>query len=288
MASEDRVLTAPGLIVVVDGVTTVADGAEALGGTYADVLATELIASASDLEIDLRTALAQAIDRTTKALDLAPPTVPGRSPQATVTVGRVRGALFEAAAIGDSPVAAIGVDGSVRIVTDDRLAVLVGDRPARLEQWERLRSGVGQIGDQRHGELMREIMRGLSEAVNVPAGYWIAGADPQAGLQAVVASWPLEEITDVLIATDGTSVAVDKYKILTWPQIADLCRTQGPEAVLDLVDEADASDPFGHRWPRAKPGDDKTLVHLLVAPRRNPAGLPHHGRAPAPDSRHQP
>ncbi|WP_195911395.1 PP2C family serine/threonine-protein phosphatase [Streptomyces kaniharaensis] len=266
VASEDRVRTAPGLIVVVDGVTTVADGAEALGGTYADALGEEVIALAGDPDTDLRTALAEAIGRTAKALNLALPTVPGSSAQATVTVARVRGTSFEAAAIGDSPVAAISHDSSVRVLTDDRLAALVGNRPARLEQWERLRSGVGRIGDQRHRELMQEIMRGLSDAVNVPGGYWIAGADPQAGLNAVVASWPLEELSDILIATDGTSVAVDKYGLLTWPQIADLCRTEGPDAVLDLVDEADASDPFGHRWPRAKPGDDKTLVHVLVAP----------------------
>ncbi|WP_030230326.1 PP2C family serine/threonine-protein phosphatase [Streptomyces sp. NRRL S-350] len=266
VASEDRVRTAPGLIVVVDGVTTVAVGAEALGGTYADILAEEVLALAGDPDTDLRTALAEAIGRTAKALDLVPPTVPGSSAQATVTVGRVRGSRFEAAAIGDSPVAAVGFDGSVRVLTDDRLAALVGNRPPRLEQWERLRSGAGRIGDRRHRELMREIMHGLSDAVNVPGGYWIAGAEPQAGLNAVVADWPLEDLSDILIATDGTSVAVDKYQILTWPQIADLCRTEGPDAVLDLVEEADSSDPIGHRWPRAKPGDDKTLVHLLVAP----------------------
>ncbi|MGF1425868.1 hypothetical protein [Kitasatospora sp. LaBMicrA B282] len=141
---------------------------------------------------------------------------------------------------------------------------MVGNRPARLEQWERLRSGAGRIGDQRHRELMQEIMRGLADAVNVPGGYWIAGSDPRAGQHAVVGDWPLDELADILIATDGVSVAVDKYEVLTWTQIAGLCRTEGPEAVLNLVEEADASDPFGRRWPWAKPSDDKALVHLQV------------------------
>ncbi|MFD8316222.1 PP2C family serine/threonine-protein phosphatase [Kitasatospora purpeofusca] len=264
VACEDRVRTAPGLVAVVDGVTTVADGAEVLGGTYADVLGGEILTLAADPHTDLRTALASGISRTAKALGLAPRTVPGSSAQATVTVGRVRGTRFEVAAIGDSPVAAIGIDGSVRVHTDNRLAALVGNRPARLEQWERLRSGAGRIGDQRHRELMQEIMRGLADAVNTPGGYWIAGADPRAGQYAVVADWPLDELTDILIATDGVSVAVDKYQVLTWTQIAGLCRSEGPEAVLNLVDEADASDPFGHRWPRAKAGDDKGLVHLQL------------------------
>ncbi|SEM77151.1 PP2C family serine/threonine-protein phosphatase [Streptacidiphilus jiangxiensis] len=264
VACEDRVRTGPGLVVVVDGVTTVADGADVLGGTYADVLAGEVLALASDPRTDLRTALADGISRTTQALQLPPQTVPGSSAQATVTVGRVRGTRFEAAAIGDSPVAAIGIDGSVRVLTDNRLATLVRDRPARLEQWERLRSGAGRIGDQRHRELMQEIMRGLADAVNTPGGYWIAGADPRAGQHAVIADWPLDELADILVVTDGISVAVDKYQVLTWPQIARLCRTEGPEAVLTLVEEADASDPFGQRWPRAKPGDDKGLGHLQL------------------------
>ncbi|MDH6128840.1 hypothetical protein [Kitasatospora sp. GP82] len=62
VASEDRARTAPGLIVVVDG-------AETLGGTYAGILGEEVLTLAGDPGTDLRTALAEAIGRTAKALD---------------------------------------------------------------------------------------------------------------------------------------------------------------------------------------------------------------------------
>lgn len=264
VATEDRfrVLRRKGLIIVLDGVTTVALGADALGGTYADVLADAIADLAADLTTDLRTAPAAAIARTAVELGLGTETVPGRSPQATVAVCRFNGDLAEAAVIGDSPVIAIGTDGIACVLADNRLGVLVKDWPDRVEQWGRLGSGEGKIGDERHKELMRAIMRDLRDEVNRPGGYWIAGADPRAGHEAIVETWRLADLKTLVIATDGTSAGVDRYGLMTWPDVDALCRAEGPAASLELVEKAEAGDPLGHQWPRAKPSDDKVLIHV--------------------------
>ncbi|MFD7983023.1 protein phosphatase 2C domain-containing protein [Kitasatospora indigofera] len=261
-ALEDRIHVGKDVVVVLDGVTTVAEDAAVLGGTYAERLGKEIAVMAAAPGCDLRAVLAEAIARTARALKLGPRTVPGRSPQTTVAVGRWQEGRFEAAVIGDSPVVVIRSDGAVSVLTDDRVAALAARLPERQEQHGRLVTGAGRIGDDRHRELTRAIMRQMGGLVNRSGGYWIAGADPRAGREAFVRSWPLEEVTDILIATDGASAVVDKYGLLTWQEVATHSRVHGPDAVLDLVCAADDSDPHGHRWPRSKPSDDKTLAHL--------------------------
>lgn len=67
------------------------------------------------------------------------------------------------------------------------------------------------------------------------------------------------------VVVDGVTTVADGAEALGGTYIARSCRTEGPEAVLNLVEDADASDPSGHRRPRAEPGDDKALVHLRPA-----------------------
>lgn len=63
--------------------------------------------------------------------------------------------------------------------------------------------------------------------------------------------------------TDGRAAAVDRYHLYPgWPPLLDDVHTRGADHLLDRIREAEASDPNGQRWPRAKPADDATVVYL--------------------------
>ncbi|MCG6496875.1 protein phosphatase 2C domain-containing protein [Kitasatospora sp. A2-31] len=151
--SEDRILATPSgdAFVVLDGVSTLSDD-RPRGGWYADTLGkliVDRLAAGSGTE--LTDVLHDAISVITRTYALAP----GASPAATVSVVRLGDTTVEAAVLGDSPVVVIGRDGTVRTLTDTRLAELVESRPQAAEYRRRLAAGSGF--DTRHHQLLVEL-----------------------------------------------------------------------------------------------------------------------------------
>ncbi|GAA3006497.1 hypothetical protein GCM10010519_42600 [Streptomyces lactacystinicus] len=261
--SEDRVFTTADALIVLDGVSTVTDE-HPRGAWYADTLGAaiaELLTREADT--DLRRILASSIRVVADAHGL----VPGSSPASTVAVVRRRADRIEAAVMGDSPVVAIGRDGTVHAVRDDRLARLVDARPEAREYRDLLRAGRG-FGD-RHRLILQELRDFQGKVVNRPDGYWIAEAVPEAGLHAITASWPADDLAEVVVATDGITAGVEEYELYSWQELARTCRQAGPQAVADALARAEREDPDGQLWPRYKVSDDKALAFW---PLREPEG----------------
>ncbi|MEU3572977.1 PP2C family serine/threonine-protein phosphatase [Kitasatospora sp. NPDC036755] len=261
--SEDRVFTTADALIVLDGVSTVTDETPR-GAWYSDTLGAaiaELLTREADT--DLRQVLASAIRAVADAHGL----VAGSSPASTVAVARRRADRIEAAVLGDSPVVAIGRDGTVHAVRDDRLTRLVDARPEAREYRDRLRAGHG-FGD-RHRLILQELRDFQGKVVNRPDGYWIAEAVPEAGLHAITASWPSDDLAEVVIATDGITAGVEEYELYSWQELARACRQDGPLAVADAIARAEREDPDGQLWPRYKVSDDKALAFW---PLREPDG----------------
>ncbi|MBP2335915.1 protein phosphatase 2C domain-containing protein [Saccharothrix coeruleofusca] len=248
--TEDHVVVLDNAVAVLDGATNLTPGLPS-GGWYAGVLAHrlgELLRAAP--EADLADLLAEAIRAVVEAEGL----VPGRSPSSTVAVARWTPDRVDALVLADSPIAAFGPRG-YQVLVDEHLSRLPRS-PHTFR--ERLRTGGGY--DQAHLEALREGMTRTATYRNTPDGFWVAEADPEAARHASRASWPREEVGALLLATDGVSCGVTDYGLLTWPEALDLARSRGPRAVLDVVREAEATDPGGVRWPRAKRHDDQALV----------------------------
>ncbi|MFJ4090999.1 protein phosphatase 2C domain-containing protein [Kitasatospora sp. NPDC089913] len=260
--SEDRVFVTPAgdAVVVLDGVSTLSDE-RPRGGWYADTLGALLV---DGLTAAPRAELTEVLHDALAAVTHAYGLVPGASPAATVSIVRLRGRVVEAAVLGDSPVAVVGRDGTARVFTDPRLATLVESRPQAAEYRRRLAGGSGF--DERHRELLRELRDAQMGWINRPGGYWVAEAVPEAGRRALTASWPLDEVAQVLAATDGVSAAVDDYRLHSWEELAAACRADHPQAVVDGVHRAEERDPDGRTWPRNKPHDDKALAEIAVHP----------------------
>ncbi|WP_055530188.1 protein phosphatase 2C domain-containing protein [Streptomyces graminilatus] len=262
--SEDRIVQPPGAVIVLDGVSTVSDD-EPRGAWYAQLLGDGLASLlAADPEADLRHVLEQAIAAIVREHGL----VAGSSPAATVSIVRQRGETIDALVLADSPVIARTIGGKVDPVRDDRLARLVSVRPEYLEYQAWLRAGRGFEAPE-HRALLQKLRAHQIRHLNngVPGGYWVAEAVPEAARHAVVRSWPTADIADILVMTDGASCGVEEYGLYpTWDDLAHACLQDGPDEILRAIQEAEAKDPGGQRWPRYKLSDDKAIALLRFTP----------------------
>jgi hypothetical protein len=261
--SEDRIVQAPGAVIVLDGVSTVSDE-EPRGGWYAEVLGNQVASVlAADPDADLRRVLEQAISAIVREHDL----VAGSSPAATVSIVRHRDETIDALVLADTPVIARTIRGELDPVRDDRLAQLVSGRPAYEEYRRWLQAGRGFEAPE-HRALLQKLRAHQLRHVNngVPGGYWVAEAVPEAARNAVVRSWPTADIADILMMTDGVSAGVEEYGLYpTWGDLAQACLTGSPATVVHAIQGAEEDDPDGRRFPRYKKSDDKALAYLRFA-----------------------
>jgi hypothetical protein len=63
------------------------------------------------------------------------------------------------------------------------------------------------------------------------------------------------------LLSDGTTRFAE-FGLGTWEELLAVLDRQGPAEVFSRVREAEATDPDGSRWPRAKRSDDMAVVHL--------------------------
>ncbi|TDQ05531.1 protein phosphatase 2C domain-containing protein [Labedaea rhizosphaerae] len=248
--TEDVVVSLGTSVVLLDGATSLRPGLPS-GGWYAATLAAQLGTElTTHPELGLEDILARAIAELARRHGLRP----GASASSTVAMLRWTAEVVEALVLADSPIVAFTSDG-VQLVADERLASL----PRRGSYRDRLRSG-GGYGTE-HASALRESARRFDALRNAEGGFWVAEADPDAAYHAITARWPREQVRAVLMASDGMSCGVEDYGLFAdWSAVLESVRTQGAQAVLRQVRDAERGDPDGTRWPRPKVHDDKTLV----------------------------
>lgn len=194
----------------------------------------------------LADALASAIDTAAAlhgpACDLADP----NTPSATVAAVRFTPDRLDYLVLADSVLVVDLVDSDPLVVTDDRIN-------AAEQEVRRLHPAGEKL-------TRREFDAGLARYRNVPGGFWTAGADPRAAGEALTGSVPLAGVAGLALLTDGASRLVDTFGLLDWRALLDLLHTQGPQALIARVRDAERADPDGRRWPRSKRHDDATVI----------------------------
>jgi len=248
---QDRVHTAPNVVVVLDGASAFTP-VPVDAGTYADELGARITGHLTDQPAtDLVDVLASAIAGARDNLDLSP----GKSPSSTVSIVRVGDDHVDVLVLGDSPIIVGRIDQAPEVIVDDRLSRMPNPHDAGYRR--RLSAGHGY--DEQH-----RLMLGKMQAVqlarrNRAEGYFIAEADPNAAAQAISRRYTRHRIGWAILATDGAADLLRHLGLANWPAIA-----ADPTQASRLLHRASVweayADPDGHQLPRAKRHDDKTLA----------------------------
>ncbi|MFD4440749.1 PP2C family serine/threonine-protein phosphatase [Nocardia sp. NPDC058519] len=236
-------------LIVLDGATA-HDPAMPSAGEYVDCLASELARSIGDAS-PLAEILKRSISRTTESLGI----VPGLAPSSTVALVRVESDTVDALILGDTSVIVGQRGGDIATYTDDRLSQL--DLPEADLYRRFLALGWGYTG--RHGKILEELQVAERARRNRPRGYWIAEADPSAAEHAVHVQFARDELSWIVVATDGAFDLMPALG-LGWHEVARMSTPQLGE-LLDRIHTWEAEiDPEGKALPRAKRHDDKTIA----------------------------
>jgi hypothetical protein len=175
------------------------------------------------------------------------------TPSATVVMARIRPDGIEYLVLGDSTLL-IDRDGQAPLVlTDQRIEQVAVAEQAAMNALptgtpEHFAARVAYVGRQR-------------ELRNRPDGYWITSADPAAAEQAYTGLETAQGLRSVTLLSDGATRFVE-FSLGNWRTLLALLGTEGISAVFDRIRTAEAGDPDGARWPRAKRHDDAAIVHF--------------------------
>lgn len=251
-ANEDSTATGPDIFVLLDGATARTETGCVHGVSwFAGHLAEEVVDHAP---LGPAGALAAGISRTADlhrdTCDLAHP----GTPSAAFAIVQVTGRIMRYLVLGDVTVVIDSVDG-IRVVSDQRVSQTAAAERAAADAMHASDSGkAAALVRMKHAELA---------ARNVPDGFWVATTDPVAAEHALTGQIPVSEVRQVAVLSDGAARAVE-FGLYDWPDILDVLRDAGPDALIRQVRGAEASDPEATRWPRNKISDDATAAYITA------------------------
>ncbi|MEU1604173.1 hypothetical protein [Micromonospora matsumotoense] len=267
--NEDLTGAVPNAVVLLDGaglsgtVSTCLHGVawytRRLGGALLGHLTAD---DGQDLTAILGQAIAQVADAHRDTCDISDPS----SPSATVTIFRTDDDRAEYLVLADSVLVLDHAGDVPEVVTDGRVDT-VGSR-------YRAAMDAAPNGTVEHDRALREYIEALRAHRNQPGGFWVAADDPGVAAEALTGSRPVSELSGAVLLSDGASRIVDQFALADWPAVLALIAAEGPAEIIRRVRAAEASDPHGRRWPRAKAYDDATLAWCT----RFPAGHAPTGR----------
>lgn len=263
--NEDSVVAVPGLLAVLDGVTS-PDGMDTgcVHGPawYARRLAANLAerylaAPGTDLADLVATAIAAVRDEHGGECDLDHP----GTPQSTLAALRIAPEHCDHFLLGDSTIL-LDRGGTVQAITDLRSHEVArrvrGPAPA----------DPSRIGSSEHAERIRAGIVAMRRHANQPGAYWIAAADPAAARHAVrgrVSRGGRRGLARAALASDGASCVVDQYGLTDWRGLLDLIESYGAGHIVGLARAVERADPDGRTRPRAKRHDDATVAYCRLA-----------------------
>jgi hypothetical protein len=158
---------------------------------------------------------------------------------------------LEHLALGDCTLAVMLGGSRIATVTDHRMDAIAADAFAAMIEVP--------IGSAHKQAARMNFVRQQLPLRNMPEGYPLAGSKPEAAYEALTGSFPLAGVGQWVIMSDGAARYID-FGIGTWPDALRLLDEAGPEQLLAQLRAAEAADPAGRRWPRAKLHDDATLT----------------------------
>jgi hypothetical protein len=250
--NEDFVVATPDLAIVVDGAGVPMGGCHHGVAWYAQQLgARTLAALAGRPELPLSEGLYEGLAAVAAShADTCDLSDPG-TPCAAVGILRISQDCVDTLSLSDVTVVVETAAGP-QITCDLRIEEISGTEPAAV-------AGL-RFNTPEHRAAIAALVANQTRTRNRTDGWWVAAADPQAALHAVVNSYSRREVQRMTILSDGATRPVDQMGLCSWTHYLDLLDKLGPAGLIAHVREIETADPDGARHPRTKRHDDATLA----------------------------
>lgn len=174
------------------------------------------------------------------------------SPNSTVVIAKWDQNQVAVYVLGDSSCLVIENDFKVTDITDSRMAQF-GDE---IRQTYKHRLSAGSGFDEGHKKLLHKLQSEQKLHRNTKDGYWIAGANSEAGLNGLLNKFSLDTVREIWLMSDGGLVSFQN----TSRQLREAIPKIPVDQMLNKQYEAEAKDLRGVSFPRSKLHDDKTIV----------------------------
>jgi len=180
-------------------------------------------------------------------------------PSASFIMIRDQGGLLEISGLGDCMAFVETRDGYT-----DRFSAMADNR---ADESASARADLAKRP--KHDEAIRSpeviaSLRAKRELNNTPqSGVWTLGLVPEASEHVFTVALPSDEVTHVLLMSDGFSAAVDAYKLWDESALMAVAKTDGLTKINAGIRHVErVVDPDAMRFPRYKQSDDSSAILL--------------------------
>lgn len=254
---EDAGLALPGLLVVLDGATSIDPDRLSNLRTHRF---THFIASEMEC---LYPGPHDLLDALTASIESAQNALGHHRAYSTMSAVAWDTETMTTAVIGDSPILIEGTDRSVHRIVDpafsERERFLTEHLSAALRDHDHPQDAYAAV----YGTIRAE-----RASRNVDGGTWVVAdhTDPSTIIEHThTSTLPASEVRSVAVASDGASAWVDTFSLIDDDQ---LIRTASNpvffDRLVDVTEGRERSDPDRTAYPRLSPNDDATVVSASV------------------------
>ena len=107
-----------------------------------------------------------------------------------------------------------------------------------------------------------QILREHRMKMNATDGYYILEHDVMAIRNGIYEEYPLEDVKEILMMSDGFSSIYNKYKQLSCEALFKKCKIDGVKSVLKTIREIEENDPDLKIHKRLRKHDDATAIYI--------------------------
>lgn len=177
------------------------------------------------------------------------------TPSSMVVMARAGTKSLDYLVLGDSALIIRHTSEQAEVITDRRMDAVATDE---FQVVLRL-----PIGTKEHQAARVAFVRRQQPMRNKPGGYPVASTEPDAAFEAVTGSVPIGEVRRAAMVSDGVTRFAE-FSLGTWGDLLDVLASHGPSELFTRIREAEAGDPEGGKWPRAKKHDDVSVVFWKI------------------------
>lgn len=154
-------------------------------------------------------------------------------PCATLAIAGFTETEVRGVVLGDCSVIIERKDGSIEVITDNRLSWVATRERAELRSLRE--SGINE-SDKRYRAAHLKLVSAEQAALNRAKGYWATEAGASPGKMALPFSCSRADVSSLLLCTDGFANAVEKYKIYaSWSELLRDAEQIGLEKITEKI-----------------------------------------------------